>query len=263
MIPKIIHYVWVGDSEKSELVMKCIDSWKKFCPDYKIIEWNNDTLKSINNLYLNQAFENKKWAFVSDYLRLYALKKFGGFYFDTDLELTNSINEFLDKNFVSGYEKYNNKVFPVTALMGSECNNKIICDLLAEYDNISFVVNGELNLTTNTSRISKYFSDKFGLSKPYNSDIATTLCEKCIIYPSFYFCLPEEGKQNYSIHHYAASWKDDYSRKLILTFKNIKIVRFHKRKSAKSENIPLLKDEKIIKLLSLKNYKIGILSYKK
>ena len=94
MIPKIIHYVWVGNNEKPEIVLKCIESWKKYCPDFEIIEWNNDSLKEIDNKYVSQAFECKKWAFVSDYLRLYALKNFGGFYFDTDLEITNRLDNF-------------------------------------------------------------------------------------------------------------------------------------------------------------------------
>ena len=98
LIPNKIHYVWVGGKEKPDLVKKCIESWKKHCPDYEIIEWNDDVLKEIDNLYVKQAYENKKWAFVSDYLRLYALYNYGGFYFDTDLEITNSIDRFRNKN---------------------------------------------------------------------------------------------------------------------------------------------------------------------
>ena len=88
MIPKIIHYVWVGSAPKSDLILKCIESWKKYCPDYKIREWNNDDVSRIDNAYVKEAFNCKKWAFVSDYLRLYALKTQGGFYFDSDLVRT-------------------------------------------------------------------------------------------------------------------------------------------------------------------------------
>ena len=101
MIPKIIHFVWVGDQPKSDLVLKCIATWKKYLPDYEIVEWGNDAFTKIENIYAQQAYENKKWAFVSDYLRLHALKYFGGFYFDTDLEITSDISEFRALDFVS------------------------------------------------------------------------------------------------------------------------------------------------------------------
>lgn len=262
MIPKIIHYVWVGENPKSEIILKCIDSWKKYCPDYKIIEWNNTSLENINNLYIQQAFECKKWAFVSDYLRLYALKNFGGFYFDTDLEITQSLDEFLDKKFISGYEKYNNKVFPITALMGCEINNTIISDLLDKYQDIPFITNGQMDMTTNTSRISKYFEKKFNLNKPYNANEKTILDKDCIIYPSYYFCTKEENKTNYSIHHYNGSWKDGYTRKNIFSFKNFKIVKFHKDKNSSKDNLPLLQNEQIKYIMNIKTYKFAILKSK-
>ena len=79
-IPKIIHYVWVGDGEKPELVERCIASWRRYAPDYQLVEWNNEKFHQTDNLYARQAFAAKKWAFVSDYLRLYALATQGGFY---------------------------------------------------------------------------------------------------------------------------------------------------------------------------------------
>ena len=214
MIPKIIHYVWVGNSPKTELVLKCIESWKKFCPDYEIIEWNNDSLKEINNLYVNQALEAKKWAFVSDYLRLYALKKFGGFYFDTDLEITQNIDEFLNNEFVSGYENWRGYYSPITALMGAKKDNKIISDLLGEYDNLRFVDEfGAMDLTPNTQRITNYFEKKYNLKPPYNSDEKVELGNDGVIYPSNYFCTPQKDKINYSIHHFNGSWKEDFDDK--------------------------------------------------
>ena len=110
MIPKMIHYVWVGDKEKPYIVNKCLETWKKYCPDYKIVEWDNNSLVNINNRYTEQAFKKKKYAFVSDYLRLYALYHFGGFYFDSDLELTHSIDEFVNYDFITGFENSNGVV---------------------------------------------------------------------------------------------------------------------------------------------------------
>ena len=86
-IPKIIHYCWFGKGKKSELIEKCIASWKKYLPDYKIIEWNESNFDINSNIYCKEAYENKKYAFVSDYVRLYAVYNYGGIYFDTDLEV--------------------------------------------------------------------------------------------------------------------------------------------------------------------------------
>jgi len=72
-IPKKIHYVWIGESPKSEFILKCIESWRKHLPDFEIKEWGNDSLLKIENRYAIEAYNNKKWAFVSDYIRLYAL----------------------------------------------------------------------------------------------------------------------------------------------------------------------------------------------
>lgn len=259
MIPKIIHYVWVGEKEKPEIVLKCIDSWKKYCPDYEYIEWNNNAVNKIDNLYMKQAFDNKKWAFVSDYLRLYALYQYGGLYFDTDLELTNKLDSFLDLNFFSGYEKYNNNVLPITALMAASRKNKIIKDLLEEYNDIPFIKDDKMDLTTNTSRISLYFKNKFNLKKPYNPNEKVILCEKSVIFPGYFFNYKEDNKENYSIHHYNGSWLEGYSRKIIFKFKNYKLVRFHKRKNVKNTLLPLLHNEKIIKIISVLSYKIVLI----
>lgn len=259
MIPKIIHYVWVGNKEKSELVLKCIESWKKFCPDFEIIEWGNDKVSKINNLYVQQAFENKKWAFVSDYLRLYALNNYGGIYVDTDLEITNKLDEFLDLEFFTGFENFKGKYSPITAIMGAEANNKIISDLLKEYDDISFIENGSFNLTTNTSRITKYFIKNFNYKKTYNPDKEFILNNYSKIYPSYYFCTPKNNEKNYSIHHFNGSWTDSYSRKQLFAIKNYKIIRFHKRKTAKDNKFPLIKGEKILYKFRILNYTICII----
>ena len=85
---KVIHYCWFGGNPKSELILKCIDSWKKICPDYKIIEWNEDNFDVNCCLYVKEAYTAKKWAFVSDYCRFHVLYHYGGIYLDTDLNRT-------------------------------------------------------------------------------------------------------------------------------------------------------------------------------
>ena len=83
MIPKKIHYCWFGHGEKPALAQKCIESWKKYCPDYEIIEWNEDNFDMDYNEYVRYCYENKKWAFLSDFVRLVVIYEQGGIYFDS------------------------------------------------------------------------------------------------------------------------------------------------------------------------------------
>lgn len=245
MIPKIIHYVWVGNQEKPELVLKCIESWKKYCPDYQIIEWNNESLKQIDNLYVSQAFENKKWAFVSDYLRLYALNKHGGIYCDTDLEITQNIDKFLENDFFIGHEMYHNNPSYQTALIGATAHNQIIADLLEEYKNIPFIVNNKLDQTPNPIRFANYFKKRFNITDvTAHQEITLTSKEK--IYPYYYFCTPCHDKNNYSIHHFNGSWIDKYSRKTKLSIGKFSLIQIKRKKTVLTEKLPIKDNEKIL-----------------
>lgn len=95
MIPKKIHYCWFGRKEKPKLAQKCIASWKKYMPDYEVIEWNEDNFDVNMNAYVRFCFENKKWAFLSDYVRLWVVAQYGGIYFDTDVEAIRSFDDLL------------------------------------------------------------------------------------------------------------------------------------------------------------------------
>lgn len=245
MIPKIIHFVWVGTQPKPQLVHDCIASWKKYCPDYKIMEWGNEVLKEIDNLYVQQAFEAKKWAFVSDYIRLWALNKYGGFYFDSDLEITANIDKFCDNKFITGYENWGGTVSPFTAFMASEKNGKIVNALLSEYDGLAFLrQDGTYDLTTNTVRVSRLFENQYGLCAPYTGSETTKLGTDGIIMPSWYFCRPVEGKENYAIHHFNGSWLDGWNRKTKIKIGKLSLVRF--RKVFKTNTIPMANNESII-----------------
>ena len=92
MIPKIIHYCWFGRNEKPLEVKKCINSWKKILPDYQIVEWNEENFDISNNLYAEEAYRDRKYAFVSDVARVYALINLGGIYLDTDVEVYRSFD---------------------------------------------------------------------------------------------------------------------------------------------------------------------------
>ena len=208
MIPKTIHYIWFGRGKKNKLIEECMKSWKKFCPDYEIKEWNEDNFDINSNQYVKEAYENKKWAFVSDYVRLYALYNEGGIYLDTDCELVDKIDEFLKDPSFSGYES---DEFIPTAIMGAEKENEWIKILLDYYDNKSFYnEDGTMDLTTNVITISNITKEKYGVN--YDGEVIDVQ-GVLKIYPKDYFCPKDanSGIINFTpntkaIHHFNASW---------------------------------------------------------
>ncbi len=241
---------WVTPQNQSWLCV-VLPAGKSFCPDYEIIEWNNERLDAVDNRYVSQAFAAKKWAFVSDYLRLYALHKFGGFYFDTDLELTADLGLFRQHGFVTGFESFKGRTAPITAMMGATPGHAIIQSLLCAYDSKSFYkADGSEDLTPNTGLISDLFARDFGLHKPYRADQLCQLSADACIYPSYYFCTPEAGKENFSIHHFNGSWFEEYSRKLLVYLAGYQLLRL-KRNKVRTGELPLKQGEKKIALLEL------------
>lgn len=206
-IPKIIHYCWFGTKEKTELVTKCIESWKKHLPGYVIWEWNNQDLLECNNRYALEAFSAQKWAFITDYFRLHALYKYGGIYFDSDNEVFKSFDNLLDLDFFTGYENSGGNVLPFTAVVASKSQNEIVGDLLQEYDNLPFLINGVPNLCTNTDRVTNYFKRNFGVVEPHTGTEKVYLKDKSIIFPCNYFC-NYDGDVTYAVHHFSGSWLD-------------------------------------------------------
>lgn len=255
MIPKIIHYVWVGDKEKPEFVLKCIESWKKYCPDYEIIEWDNEKFEKIKNEYSQQAFENKKWAFVSDYIRLYALYNYGGVYLDTDVEITQNIDKFLLNEFFSGFEVYENIYSPIlSAVMGAAQESPIIEDLLEYYRTNSFITKNGYDVTPNTKRITQYFETNFNIHPPYDGEKTLKLKDGCIIYPYYYFCQKKEAHENYAIHHYKGSWLDRYKRQNLFSLGKYTFTVF-KEINKNSKSLPVSSKESFLKTYRLNSQK--------
>ena len=108
MIPRIIHYCWFGGKEKPADAKRCIDSWKKKCPNYEIIEWNEDNFNINKYPYAKFCYENKKWAFLSDFARLVVVSEYGGLYFDTDVEIVKSFDDLLKYDAFYGFENNEN-----------------------------------------------------------------------------------------------------------------------------------------------------------
>lgn len=198
MIPKIIHYCWFGGKEKNQEVKNCINTWRSKCPDYEIREWNEENFDVNYNKYVSQAYAAKKYAFVSDVCRMYALLNHGGIYLDTDVEVILNFNSFLHHRSFIGEEQRGRLLG--TAVIGAESNIDWIKDFLSLYDNIPFICdNGKFDIQPNTTRLT-YFLRKYQGCSPE-------------VYPLEYFCAKDykSGKivaneKTVCIHHYAASW---------------------------------------------------------
>jgi putative glycosyltransferase len=207
MIPKTIHYCWFGGNPLPEDAKKCIKSWKKHLPDYKIKEWNESNFDINSNLYVKQAYEAKKFAFVTDYVRLYALVTEGGIYMDTDVEVIKSYDSFLHHKAFSGFENNN---FVPTGMMASEKGGKWATELLEEYNHRAFVNDdGTFDTTSNTVTITRYML-KVGLKQNNTFQDFPGLIT---IYPADYFCPKDHGtglirltENSVCIHHFACSW---------------------------------------------------------
>lgn len=207
-IQKIIHYCWFGKGKKSKLMKKCMKTWSKYFPDYKIIEWNEENFDINQNEYVKEAYKNKKYAFVSDYARLYALYNYGGIYFDTDIEVMKEFDDIINDRDIYAFEK---KDLIMTGVMIARKKSRIIEKFIKVYDNLKFVnEDGTFNLVPNTYRLTEILKE-YGLI--CNNKKQTLENNVADIYPIEYFCaydmdnshfIPTEN--TYTIHHYDGSW---------------------------------------------------------
>jgi len=246
MIPKNIHYCWFGGGDHPELEKKCIESWRKIFPDYALKEWNEENFDINCNQYVKEAYETKKYAFVSDYVRLYALYNEGGIYFDTDLEVLKPMDQFLVHPAFLGFEDDD---FVGSCVIGSEPHNLWVKNLLSYYTKKEFIMDsGELDITTNTTTITKYMLE-MGLVQNNEYQEFYNLV---VIYPSEFFSPKSHGTgvlnltdNSFSIHHFAMSWQNKKSmifrvsaikKKLIVIFGEkiiLNIVSFFKLREIK------------------------------
>lgn len=213
MIPKIIHYCWFGRGQLPPLALKCIQSWKKYCPDYEIKEWNEDNFDLDLFPYVREAYDNKKYAFVTDVVRLYALLKEGGVYMDTDVEVIKPIDQFLCHHAFSGFE--NQREVP-TGIMASEKGGKWVAENLAYYNDRHFILpNGQFDITPNVKTITRLLLQHGLVQNNTLQDFADLVT----MYPKDFFCPknPDTGEifltnNTCTIHHFNGSWWPDGSR---------------------------------------------------
>ncbi len=223
MIPKTIHYCWFGKKELPDSAKKCIESWKKYCVDYEIKLWNEDNFDINENMFISQAYEARKYAFVSDYARFKILYEHGGIYMDTDVELIKPLDDLLKNNAFMGFEKANKKITGIAPglIIGTEKEAPFLKNMIEIYNNsIFFDENGSQKAYTVVKYMTDYLLDKGCLLEDRLQCV-----DNITLYPTAYFCPKdyETGEINitektYSIHHYDSTWwpeKSLYLRKLI------------------------------------------------
>ncbi len=213
MIPKKIHYCWFGRGEKPKLAKKCIGSWKKYCPDYEIIEWNEDNFDVHLNGYTEMCFKMKKWAYLSDYARLWVVAKHGGIYFDTDVELIRSPEHLLTDQAFFGFENDDNVASGLG--FGSVPEGTAITSMLRAYDTLLDGEHGTITCPAlNTKALEPYGLQKNG-QKQSVAD--------AVIYPIEYFNPYDDptGRLNITENTVSIHWymKSALSKKAIFRSK--------------------------------------------
>lgn len=212
MIPKIIHYCWFGKKEKPALIKKCIKSWRRFCPEYKIIEWNEENFNIACNEFCKAAYTAGKWAFVTDYVRLKVLYEYGGIYMDTDVELIKPLDNYLNYNCFMGFqhEKYVN----TGLIIGSIKKHGFVKENADIYDDLKFYNEDDSFKLTVCQEYTTELLKKRGLRIPCDGQIQ--VLGDIYIFPPEYFCPYDHRtmKMNktdntVAIHHFASSWWDD------------------------------------------------------
>ena len=212
-IPRIIHFCWFGKGKKTKLERKCIKSWEKYAPSFEIIEWNEDNFDVQNNVpFVFEAYLLKKYGFIADYLRLWALYNYGGIYLDTDIELIDDIDSILDDN--SCFFGFENNEYIASAILGSSKGNPVIKKLLDYYLKLHFDENKMHSMTSPkiwTPLLCEYGIVPNGIFQ--KNDYLT-------VYPSDYFFpkqpfITKEGfvrwkttitNNTICIHHFLGSW---------------------------------------------------------
>lgn len=231
-IPKIIHYCWVGPNPKPDSVLYCIESWRKYCPDYEIREWNESNYDFSKCSYMQEAYEAKKWGFVPDYARLDIVYQYGGIYLDTDVELVKNLDSLRSHKGFFGFEDTGEGDYYIACGLGFGAvpNNPLVRDLRDYYDGVHFRnQDGSLHLLP-APKHNKQVFERYGVvMNNQRQEI-----DGNVFFPAEYFCpkVFQTGKtvttpNTYSIHHFTATWMDDqvrssmeHNRKIYAVFGN-------------------------------------------
>ena len=196
MIPKKIHYVWVGGNEKNNTIKQCMKTWGKHLEGYEVIEWNENNFDIDSHPFVKAAYKAKKWAYVSDYIRAYVIYKYGGIYLDTDILVLDNFDRFLNNRAFVGFE---NPQYPFTAVFGAEPGHPLVKDMIEYYDRLDeYKFDFEKNNTISVSEL---------LIKKYHCKVGNKfqiLDEDIAVYPDTVLCNPSEN--SISIHVFTGTW---------------------------------------------------------
>lgn len=210
VIPQVIHCCWFGGKPLTSLAQKCIESWNKYLPEYPIITWNEKTFDVDSVPFTQEAYNCKKYAFVSDYVRLWALYHYGGIYMDTDVEVISDLDKFMNFQAFSGFEQDN---YMPTGIMAAVPHHPWIHCMLEHYRGRSFFnPDGTMDLKPNVIFMTELAEKEFGLKRGNELQI---LKDDVHIFPNDYFCpMVWETREikltpnTHTIHHFAYSWKE-------------------------------------------------------
>lgn len=220
-IPKIIHYFWSSDKAAPKLVEDCIDSWKDKLPDYEIKCWNIDNFNVNICQYVKEAFYAKKYAFVSDYVRLYVLYNEGGIYLDTDVEVLKKFDDLLNNSAFAGFE---NEHTVATSVLGGEKGNPIFKKFLDYYAAKPFILqDGKYDLTPNPIPFTDICQEEGLILNGKEQKL-----KNIMVYPQEYFCAYDRASEQvnitnntYTIHYFNGAWISEEKRKIIAKRKQI------------------------------------------
>lgn len=231
MIPKVIHYCWFGGSPLPDLAKKCIASWERECPDYDVVQWNESNFDIGQNAFCKAAYDDRAWAFVSDYARLKVVYDNGGIYLDTDVELLRNLDPLLGHECFIGIEQ-NAGLYATGLGFGASKGNDAVGLMLAKYDEVEFDVARKADIACpllNSEAL-----------RPYgyvSSEEPVDLGDLTVYPPKFFDPIAPGDTENllcdetYSLHHYSNSWgtwKDQLRRRLIWLVGYEKVARLKK-----------------------------------
>lgn len=206
MIPKIIHYCWLSDDAMPAESIKFINSWRRLLPDYEFILWNRERFDINSVLWVKEAYDKKKYAFAADYIRLYAVYNYGGFYLDTDIEIKKSFDKLLENSLVIGYEdKYNKGI--EAGCFGAEKRHMFIEKCLSHYNERLFIkADGTLDMQTLPMIMAELVSENL---------------KKNIFQCDFFTAKNQETgsievtQNTYAVHHFAGSWLSAFEKEIV------------------------------------------------
>lgn len=219
MIPKKIHYCWFGSTQIPKFNQRCIDSWLEYMPDFEIILWNEDKFNVNSTSFTKEAYEAKKYAFVADYVRIYALLTEGGIYLDTDVEIIQPLDIFLNCDAFGGFET---RDVLQTGVIGTVASGVFISKVYNYYYGRTFLLeNGQLDQTPNSKIITKLL-----LKDGLQLDNTHQKLSSIEVFPMEYFCPIDQGTREivindntYAIHYLSGSWLP-FKARFIRAFKS-------------------------------------------